>query len=149
MKIILQKSLVNLGREGEVIEVSPGYARNYLFPRNYALEASPSHLKELEKKRSKLDHKLKKEKDVLKEIAASLENKEISIAMDTGEEGKLYGSVNAALIATTIKNDLKIEVDKNKVMLHDPIKMVGEYDITIRFLADIEPKVKVKVISKG
>ncbi|MFH0886594.1 MAG: 50S ribosomal protein L9 [bacterium] len=149
MKIILQKSMVNLGREGEVIEVSRGYARNYLFPRNLALEASPSHLRELEKKRSKLDNKLKNEKEVLQNIAISLEGKEISIAMDTGEEGKLYGSVNAALIAAAIKNNLQIEIDKNKVMLHDSIKMAGEYDITIRLLADIEPRVKVKVISKA
>lgn len=148
MKVILRKSINDLGREGEVVEVKPGYARNFLLPQNLAQAVSVGALGELTKHKVKLEQKRDKELEHLRSIADLIDGKEVVVAMDTGGEGKLYGAVHAAHIVAGLKGALGVEVDRHKVDLVDPIKQIGEYEVTIRLLRDIRPKIKVKVVPK-
>ena len=148
MKVILRKSVNDLGREGEVVEVKPGYARNFLLPQNLAQVVSSGALGELNKRKVKLEQKRGKELDHLKAIAEQIDGKEVVVAMDTGGEGKLYGAVHAANIAAGLKGSLGVDVDKHKIDLIDPIKQIGEYEVTVKLLKDIRPKIKVKVVPK-
>jgi len=148
MKVILRKSINDLGREGEVVEVKRGYARNFLLPQNLAQAVSAGALGELNKRKVKLEQKRDKELENIKAIADLINGKEVVVAMDTGGEGKLYGAVHAAHIAAGLKGSLGVDVDKHKVDLVDPIKQIGEYEVTIRLLKDIRPKVRVKVVPK-
>jgi large subunit ribosomal protein L9 len=147
MKIILLKDVKSLGAADTVANVSDGYARNFLFPKKLAIEANDAALTALESRKRAIEEKREKEKASLREVAQKLNGAEIGIAMDTGESGKLFGSVTASEIAQKAFEALGIEIDKKKIVLEEPIKTIGAFEVPVKFAPDISATIRVNVTS--
>jgi large subunit ribosomal protein L9 len=148
MKLILYKDVPGLGEEDSLVDVSEGYARNYLLPKKLAGPATPAALASLEKRRAEKEKKTAEKKAEVEAMARQLSSLEISIPADAGEGGKLFGSVTTQDIAVAIQSLAQVDVDKKRIELSEPIKIVGEYDVPVRLFADITARLKVKVIPK-
>lgn len=147
MKIILRDDQEKLGKGGEVVEVAPGYARNFLLPRGLALKATTKNMKLLEQeKRIEIAHKIK-EKQEIKELSGKLSEISCTIAVQTGEDEKLYGSVTSLDIAEAMARE-GFEIDKRKIILEEPIKSLGVYHIPVKLHLDVTAEVKVWVVKK-
>jgi len=146
MKIILKEDVDNLGDMGNVVEVKNGYGRNYLIPRDLAVEANTKNIKQMEHQQMLLQSKIKKAKLEGEDLAAKISAISISIDVKSGEEGKLFGSVTSKDIAEAI-NAQGVEIDKRKINLQDPIKRLGEYDIPVKVRQDVIATVKLEVKS--
>lgn len=145
MKVVLLQDVKSLGKKDEIVNVSDGYARNYLFPKNLAAEATSGKLNEISEKKKALENKKKKELEEAKALAKKLNNKEIVLKTKAGTSGKLFGSITSKDIADMIKSQYKIEVDKKKVVLDDAIKALGSHLVEIKIYPDITAKIKVIV----
>lgn len=144
MKVILLQDVKSQGKKGEVKEVSEGYARNFLFPRQLAEEATPAALKQLQQKIDKeARHKAQELADA-KELAKKLEDKKIVLKTQVGEGGRLFGSVTTKHVADAMKRE-GFEVDKRKIQLHDPIKALGGHKVGIKLHPDVTVTVLVYV----
>jgi large subunit ribosomal protein L9 len=148
MKIILNEDVKNLGRMGEVFDVSDGYARNYLIPKKLASEANTGNLKEMEHHKTSLIKKAEKIKTALKEASEKLSNVTITIKAKAGEEDKLFGAVTSKDIAEALKVE-GFDIDKKKILLEDPIKRIGEYTVDIKIHSEISSHVKVIVVPEA
>ncbi len=145
MKIILQKDMDELGFEGDIIDVARGYARNYLIPKGFAVEATLQNMKAFELKRKKIEaRKLREKEDALK-LKEKVESLEISLTKKAGEEGKLYGSVTNIDIASELEKE-GIVVDRKKILLDKPIKNVGDFEIPIKLYPEVIANLRVKVL---
>jgi len=147
MKVILRSDVERLGRTGEVVTVKPGYARNYLFPRGLALEASNRavELIEVEKKRDvKLQEKKREEATAL---ASKLEQLSLTISKQAGESDKLFGSVTAMEVAESLAKE-GFEIDKRKIEIEEPIKTLGIYTVPVKLHAEVTAKVKLWVVKE-
>jgi large subunit ribosomal protein L9 len=145
MKVILLKDIPNIGERDTVLEVSAGYARNFLLPKNLAEAATPATLRALEGRKQVREKKLHVEKAKMQELASKVQGLEISIKVDVGESGKLFGSVTSSDIAQAIKEASGIEIDKRKIILEEPIKTTGAFNILVKLFTDIEATVKVNI----
>ncbi len=144
MKVILKQDVEKLGKAGDVVNVARGYGRNYLIPKNLAIEATPGNIKAIEMEKiyqARRDHREKESATIL---AREIEKLTVTIRKKSGEEGSLYGSVTALDIAEFLANH-KIEVDKRKIQLDEPIKTIGEYQVPIRLHREVVVPVKVIV----
>jgi large subunit ribosomal protein L9 len=144
MKVILKQDVEKLGKIGDIVKVAPGYGRNYLVPRKIAVEATPGNIKvvEIEKvSQAKRDHR---DKAAASLLAQQLVKLTVTIRRKTGEEGSLYGSVTALDIADFLITH-KIDIDKRKIQLEDPIRAVGEYQVSIRLHRDVTVPIRVIV----
>lgn len=148
MKVVLLQDVKDLGKKGELVNASDGYARNFLFPRKLAVEATAGKLKEIEDKKSSEKNKKEMELKAAKELADRLSKVEISFKTKAGENGKLFGSITGKDVADAIKAQHKIEVDKKKVVLHDAIKALGAYQVEIKVYPEVSAKINVKVIEE-
>jgi large subunit ribosomal protein L9 len=144
MKVILQKDIPNLGDAGDIKEVSDGYARNYLLPRKLVIVASDSSRKAIDHQNKLIKLKKEKRKKQSEKTAAGLAGMELKIAVQVGEEGKLFGSVTSMDIAKKLKEQ-GIEIDKRKIIIETPIKQEGEYTIKIKLDEGQTPEIKVIV----
>ncbi len=147
MKVILRKDVLTLGRMGEIVVVKDGYGRNYLIPRNFAYYATEGAVKALEIEKKQNAKKVAKEKSSSEILAAKLTEKQVSIAMKVGEEGKLYGSVTPAMIAQELAV-LGYDIDKRLVVIDEPIRSLGIFDIKIKLHPEVTATVKVWVINE-
>ena len=149
MKVILLKELKGKGGEGDIIDVAPGFANNYLLTQGYAVKATPGNLKQLEQRR----HNIEKREEVriadANKLAERLEGQKIPVIAQVGEEGQLFGSVTSQMIADAIEKTLGIEIDRRRIELGNPIKMAGEHPVTISIYRDIKATVNVVVSSDG
>lgn len=146
MKVILKADVKGSGKKGDVIEVSEGYAKNFLFKKDLAGPATASSLNEaMQKKQAQAFHKAEELKS-MQALAASLKGKKITLAIKTGENGKLFGSVTSAQIAQELAA-AGIEVDKKKILLKEPIKNLGTYQINIRLMEKVETEITVEVVA--
>lgn len=145
MKIILQEEVEKLGHRGEVVDVAPGYARNYLLPRNLAIPASEGNLKRLEQIRGHLAKRTAAEKDTAQQVAEALSKVTLTLARKAGETEHLFGSVTSADIAEALAAQ-GLTVDKRRIHLADPIKLLGEYEVPVKLVHDVASSVKVIVI---
>ena len=144
MKVILKQDVEKLGKTGDVVKVTPGYGRNYLIPRNFAIEATPGNIKiaEIEKlAKARHDHREKESATVL---ARDIVKLTVTIQRKAGEGGALYGSVTAIDIADFLITH-KVDIDKRKIQLEEPIKTIGEYQVSIRLHRDVTVPIKVVV----
>lgn len=148
MKIILNQDVDKVGQSGEIREVKPGFARNYLLPRGLAVLATPGALKELERTRSVREARKAKEIESSKELAAKIDKMTLSFSRPVGEGGKLFGSVGKADIAKSLAAS-GFAVDKTHVDLAAPFKDVGEYDVTLKLRPGVEAKVKVSIVARS
>lgn len=144
MKIILQENVDNLGTRGAVVEVAAGYARNYLLPRKMAVPATAGNLKALERMRTTFAKKEAVERESAQTLAQAIGALTVTIKRKSGENDQLFGSVTAADIAEAIAAQGH-SVDKRRVLLGEPIKVLGERDVTVRLHHDVSATVKVTV----
>jgi len=145
MEVILREHVENLGRRGEVVKVADGYARNYLLPRKLALLATDGNKKQIERERAKFEAREAEEKKGAEAIAERLASVELEIARKVGETEALYGSVTSADIADALAAK-GFEIDRRKLLLREPIKKVGEFEVPIRLHRDVTLPLKVKVV---
>ena len=145
MKVILNKDLAKVGREDEVVAVSDGYARNYLFPRGLAVEAAGGALRQLEIKLAAEDRKAVNLLASAQAAQVAIEGKTVEITAKAGSGDRLFGSITAADIAAAIHKSLGVAVDKRKVNLHDPIKAVGTFTVPVKLHRDITVELTVSV----
>ena len=145
MDVILRAAIDQLGEPGEIVKVSPGYGRNFLLPRGLAYEATPGNRKRIEQERARLEAAESTRKAAAGEIAAKIEQVQLTFSARVGEEGKLFGSITA----TDIAQQLEVQgfhVEKRMIELHEPIKALGVYKVPIRLHAGVHPEIKVWVI---
>ncbi len=147
MKVILMEDVASLGKAGDVVTVSAGYARNYLIPKNIALEANKGNLKILEQKKGMLENRSAKEKARAEAEAERVGAMSVDIARKVGDQNKLFGSVTARDIEEALA-DQGIKVDKKNILLEDPLRELGEYKIKVKFLRDVFGVLTVRVIAE-
>ena len=147
MEIILLDKIDNLGNVGDVITVKPGYARNYLFPKGLAVRSSKRNIAFVEEKRKNIELKIAKEEQASQAIFDSLKNVEILIEVEVGENDKLFGSVTTMDLQKAL-NEQDIEIDKQDILLDNPIKSLGAYDIPIKITSLLKQNIKVNVVKK-
>jgi large subunit ribosomal protein L9 len=146
MNVILAENVKGLGSMGEVVKVSPGYARNFLLPNKLAVEASARNVNELEHHRRQLAHKAEKLSQEAAQLKARIEAIECVLAHRSGDEGKLFGSVTSMEIEAELVAK-GIEIDRRKIQLEQPIKTLGEHAVEIKLNAGVNATLKVKVVS--
>ena len=145
MKVILKADVKGSGKKGDVIEVSDGYAKNFLLKKNLAEVATASSINEVEqKKQAQAFHKAEEVK-AMQTLAATLKGKKVTLSIKTGENGKLFGSVTSAQISQAL-NAEGFEVDKKKIILKEPIKTLGSFNVDIRFMEKVDTKIIVEVV---
>lgn len=147
MKVILLEDVERLGSFGDVVEVKKGHARNFLFPRNLAIEALDKNLKVLEERKRKRERQLAKEKEEIRALAERIANTSCTIPMAAGEEDKLYGSVTTELIAEALAQE-GIAIDKRQIHLAEPIRKLGIYQIEVKLHPEFTASTKVWVVRK-
>ena len=147
MKVILLEDVKNVGKKDDIVNVSDGYARNFLFPRKWAVESTPGAAKEIERKRAAERAREMERRQEAEKKAASLRGKVVTVRTRCGDKGRLYGSVTSAEVAAALKEQYGVDVDKRKVELAENIRTVGESPVTVRLYPEISAKMTVKVVS--
>ena len=147
MEIILLDKIDDLGNVGDVVKVKPGYARNYLFPKGLAVRSSKRNIAYVEEKRKNIELKIAKEEQASQAIFDSLKNVEILIEVEVGENDKLFGSVTIMDLQKAL-NEQNIEIQKQDILLENPIKSLGVYDIPIKVTSSLKQNIKVNVVKK-
>ena len=147
MEIILLDKIDNLGNVGDVVTVKPGYARNYLFPKGLAVRSSKRNIAFVEEKRKNIELKIAKEEQASQAIFDSLKNVEILIEVEVGENDKLFGSVTAMDLQKALYEQ-NIEIEKQDILLDNPIKSLGVYDIPVKVTSSLKQNIKVSVVKK-
>ncbi|PIU42270.1 MAG: 50S ribosomal protein L9 [Candidatus Omnitrophica bacterium CG07_land_8_20_14_0_80_42_15] len=147
MKVILIKDIENLGVVGDVINVSDGYARNFLIPRGYAKNATPSNLKTVEEEKRKALRLKEKEKEGILLLAEKISNSSFTIPMRAGEEDKLFGAVTTEMIAKACEAE-GIKVDKHNIQIDEPIKKLGVYQVKIKLHPEVNATLKLWVVKE-
>lgn len=145
MEVILRQAVENLGKPGEVVKVSNGYARNYLLPHGVAFEATPGNLRRIQQERDRLEAAENERRDAAQGLATKMEQVQLTFSARVGDEGKLFGSVTSADISQQLELQ-GFHVEKRQIDLHEPIKALGVYRIPIRLHADVKPEIRVWVI---
>jgi large subunit ribosomal protein L9 len=146
MKLILKRAVPKLGEPGDVVSVKPGYARNYLLPQGLAYEASEANLQKIEEEQKAAEEHNRRGYLEGKRRAALLEGASVSFVARASEEGRLFGSVSAADIVERLNaGDHGFEVERRQLLLEEPIKDIGEHQVTVRLFQDIEVEVQVRV----
>lgn len=146
MKVILKEDVQNLGKSGEVVEVKAGYARNFLIPKGLSLEATSENLKVFEEYKRIKQLKVEKERKQAQELAKKIERISCTIVMQANEE-QLYGAVTNADIAKALEQE-GIVVDKKDILLDEPIKTLGVYQVPVKLHPEVKQQVKVWVVKK-
>ncbi|MFQ5769783.1 MAG: 50S ribosomal protein L9 [bacterium] len=147
MKIILKQDFQDLGNIGDIVEVKDGYARNYLIPRQIALQATPKNMNFLEQEKKRAATKETKEKRIAEQLAKKLENISLTATVAVGEEDKVFGAVTSQNIATLL-NAKGFDIDRRKIQLEDPLKALGVYEVAIKLHSEVETKIKVWVVKE-
>lgn len=145
MKVILLKDVKGQGKKDEIVNVSDGYARNFLFPQRLAMEATAGASKEVERKNAAARQREMENRAAAEKTAASLRGKVINVVVKCGDKGRLYGSVTTQEIADALEQQHGVKIDKRKIDLKEPIRTVGEVEVTVRIYPEINAKMKVKV----
>lgn len=144
MEVILNQDVKSLGKKGQKVSVSDGYARNYLFPRKLAVEASAQAMTELKNREAANQHKIDTDIANAKAAAEKLSGKQLKVSAKAGANGRLFGSITSKEVASEIQNQLGIAVDKRKVVIND-IKQFGTYECEIKLYQGISAKISVVV----
>jgi large subunit ribosomal protein L9 len=148
MEVILREHIDNLGRRGDVVKVANGYARNFLLPRKLALPVSDQNRKQIERERKVAEARELQERQDAEAVAQKLAAVEIVLARRVGENDTLYGSVTSADIADALAAK-KFDIEKRKIVLPDPLKQIGEFEVPVKIHRDVPAHVKVKIVALG
>lgn len=145
MKVILTDDIKKLGIKGQILEVSDGYARNYLIPQGLAEEATKTRVKEIQEKGLKAEKKKISEKENAEALKKKLDGQRVEIKVKSGSGDKLFGAVTAKEIADSLKQTLGVTIDKKKIDTGDPIKHLGTYNIKLKIYPSIQANIKLVV----
>jgi large subunit ribosomal protein L9 len=148
MKVILLKDVKGSGKQGDVINVSDGFARNFLFPKNLAKEATKSALNEINAQKESQRIKDAELKEAAERLASGMDALSVTIYAKTGESDRLFGSISTSDIAKALKKEHKIEVDKKKITLNEHIKVLGEYSAQVKLYPGISANLKIIIQKK-
>ena len=149
MKIILLQDEKKLGKKGDVIEASDGFARNYILPKKIGIEATAKNMNDLKLQKANEDKHAKEQLDAAKALAAQLEGKQIIVSIKGGEGGRTFGSVSSKEIAAACQEQHGIEVDKKKIQMTESLKNFGSYEVPIKLHPQVTGKLMVNVIEKN
>ncbi len=144
MKVILRSDMEDLGYEGDVVDVAKGYARNYLIPKGFAVQATEQNIKMFEQMKRKIEVRKLRAREEAEQLKDRLEDMTVAISQKAGEEGKLYGSVTSMDVAEGIEKQ-GVVLDRRKILLDKPIKAVGEYEIPVKIYQGVTGQVKLVV----
>ncbi|MBQ6932566.1 MAG: 50S ribosomal protein L9 [Clostridia bacterium] len=144
MKVVLRQDVKSLGKKGELVNVSDGYARNFLFPKNLASEANAQAMSELKNKEQAEKYRIETETAAAKAAAAKISGKTVKVVAKAGQNGKLFGSVTSKEVAAQIKADFGVALDKRKVDVED-IKSFGTYPVTVKLNHGVTASLYVQV----
>lgn len=145
MEVVLLQDVKALGKKGEIVKVSDGYARNFILPKKLGVEANAVNLNNLKLEKAHEAKVAREQLEAAKELAKKIEAGEVKVSVKTGEGGKVFGSVSGKEIAAAAKSQLGLELDKKKFVLDDAIKTVGVHEVAVRVHKDVTAKLKVKV----
>lgn len=145
MQVILTQDVKSLGKKGELVNVSDGYARNYILPKNLGLEATPKNLNDLKLQKAAEEKRQKEILNEAKAFAKELESITVQLKIKSGEGGRTFGSISSKEIATALKNDFNYDIDKKKLQLSDPIKNIGTHTVAVKLHPQVTAELKVKV----
>ncbi|MDI6712427.1 MAG: 50S ribosomal protein L9 [Anaerosomatales bacterium] len=149
MKVILLTDVKGRGSEGDVIEVARGFAVNYLLPRKMAVEATPGNLKQLEARKHNIAKREAERRAEAERVAAEIAGKTVIVEAKAGDEGKLFGSVTAGMVAEAMNAQLGVDLDRRKLDIHTHIKTLGDYPVTAHLYADVVADITVRVVRAG
>ncbi|MDP9274207.1 MAG: 50S ribosomal protein L9 [Chloroflexota bacterium] len=145
MRVILKAEVRGLGRTGEIKDVADGYARNYLLPQGLAIEATGGELKVLAQERQSEKTKKDRAHQDAEALAARLGEVTLVFKLKAGEQGKTFGSVTAKEVADALKKEAKADIDKTKIVLHEPLRSLGIHTVEVRLLTDVRASVTVAI----
>jgi large subunit ribosomal protein L9 len=145
MKVILKQDVKGLGKKEDLVNVSDGYARNFLFPRGLAAEANASNINIMKTRKEAEKSKKDREAAQARELAKKLGETEVVIKAKSGENGKLFGSITSKDISDRLKSDFNIDVDKKKIVLPDALKAIGTHEVDVKLYPEISGKLKVRI----
>ncbi len=148
MKVILLQDVKSLGKKGEIVNVSDGYARNFILPKGLGLEADAKNLNDLKLQKANDEKVAREQLEAAKEFAKVLETKEVVVKMKSGEGGKTFGSISSKEIAAEAKKQCNLELDKKKIQLPEAIKALGVYEVNVKLHTKVTGKLKVKVVEE-
>ncbi len=149
MKVILIQDVKSLGKKGEIVNVSDGYARNFILPKGLGLEADAKNLNDLKLQKANEAKKAQQLLEAAQELAKVLETKEVVLKMKSGKDGRAFGSISSKEIASATKQQCDLELDKKKIQLPESIKSLGVYEIGVKLHPQVTGKLKVKVIEEN
>lgn len=144
MKVILKENIETLGNIGDIVKVAPGYARNYLIPKGYAVEATTRNAKELEHTKRQMEYKKNKVLELARNLAEKIASVPVNLQHQAGEGDKLFGSVTNMELAEALKKN-GLDIDRKKILLAEPIKHLGEYDVPVKLHPEVTATLKVVV----
>lgn len=145
MKVILIEDVKSLGKKGDMVNVSDGYARNMLFPKNLGVEATPKNINDLKLQKAHEDKMAKEQLEAAQAFAKEIESKEVIVSVKVGEGGRVFGSVSSKEIAEAVKEQLGYDIDKKKMQLSSPVKAVGTTLVPIKLHPKVTAQLKVIV----
>lgn len=145
MKIILIQDVKSLGKKGEIVEINDGYARNYVIPKKFGIEATNKNLNDLKLQKANEEKVAKEKLEEAKAFAAELKEKSVTLQIKAGEGGRLFGAISTKEIAKAIKEQLGYDIDKKKMLLDEPVKTLGTHIIKIKLHKDVVGELAVKV----
>ena len=143
MKVILTADVKNVGKKGQIINASDGYARNHLFPKNLAVEATKGNMNALDKKNKAAEAKLEAEYEEAKALGEKLETIVVKISVKSGVSGKIFGAVTGKEIAQALKQQTGIEIDRRKIVISEPIKSVGETQVSVKLHTKVSASLRL------
>ena len=146
MEVILLEDVKSLGKKGEIVKISDGYARNYVLPKKLGIEATSKNLNELKLKKANEEKIAKQKLEDAKQFAKVLEESTVVLKIKSGEGGKTFGSISSKEIAQEAKKQLDFDIDKKKIILEEPIRTLGTHIIQIKLHKDVTAKLNVKVL---
>lgn len=148
MKVILLQDVKSLGKKGEIVNVSDGYARNYVLPKKLGVEATSANMNDLKLQKANADKIAQEQLEAAQQLAALMENKEVVLKMRSGEGGRSFGSISSKEIAAAAKQQCNLELDKKKIQLPEAIRALGVYEVNVKLHAKVTGSLRVKVVEE-
>ena len=145
MKVILLQDVKSLGKEGEIVNVNDGYARNFIIPKKLGVEANSRNMNDLKLKKSNEEKIAKENKEAAEKLAGELKAGQVALKIKVGEGGKAFGSVSAKEIAAAIKNQMGLDVDKKKIQLKETLKTLGTHMVPVKLHPEVTAELKVEI----
>lgn len=146
MEVVLLEDVKALGKKGQLVKVNDGYARNFILPKKLGVEATPENLNDLKLKKANEAKVAAEQLAEARELAAKIDEMSVTVSIKAGEGGKTFGSVSTKEIAKAAAEQLKLDIDKKKMVLPEPIKSLGSFEVPVKLHKDVTAKLRVKVV---